>query len=163
MTTIFIALGSNLGDREGNLRAAVAALREAGIVIRRGSSIWQTAPIPANQPAYLNATVAAETTIGPQELLAVLKRIEQDLGRMPTWRWGPRTIDLDILFYGELTIETPDLTIPHPRIAERGFVLAPLAQVLDGPLPILGASARELLAGVGVEGLQDTGSPLLAA
>lgn len=160
MTRVVIALGSNLGDREGNLRAAVAKMAEAGLVVELASSIWQTAPVPVDQPAYLNATVVAETELSPLELLAVLKGIEQELGRTPTWRWGPRTIDLDILFYDDLAMETPELTIPHSQIVGRGFVLAPLSQVMEGPLPVLGATALELLAQVGEEGLQDTGTRL---
>lgn len=161
MTQVVIALGSNLGDREGNLRMAVEKMAEAGLIVERGSSIWQTAPVPADQPAYLNATVVAQTGLAPLELLATLKGIEQELGRTPSWRWGPRTIDLDILFYDELAMDTPELTIPHSQIAGRGFVLAPLSQVMDGPLPVLGVTARNLLADTGSDGLQDTGTRLI--
>lgn len=152
MTSVVIALGANLGDRAANLRAALGHLDAAGVVVRRRSSIWETPPVPSDQPAFLNAVVAAETTREPGDLLHVLKRIEYDLGRRPGRRWGPRPIDLDILFYGDLRLDTPELTIPHPRIAERAFVLAPLAEVADGPLPIFGRSAAELLDVIGLQG-----------
>ncbi|WP_322796056.1 2-amino-4-hydroxy-6-hydroxymethyldihydropteridine diphosphokinase, partial [Tepidiforma sp.] len=101
---------------------------------------------------FLNAAVLAETDLPPHDLLALLKRIEHDLGRRPGRRWGPRPIDLDILFYGDLRLDAEDLTIPHPRIAERAFVLAPLAEVLPGPLPVLGQTAADLLAQTGLQG-----------
>ena len=152
MTRVAIALGSNLGDRLGNLRAAIAALEAAGIAVVRRSFAWETPPVPADQPPFLNAAVLAETSLPPAALLAELKAIEHALGRRPGRRWGPRPIDLDILFYGDLRLETPDLTIPHPRIAERAFVLAPLAEILEGPLPVLGASALDLLERTGLQG-----------
>jgi 2-amino-4-hydroxy-6-hydroxymethyldihydropteridine diphosphokinase len=152
MTRVAIALGSNLGDRLGNLRAAIAALEAAGIAVVRRSFAWETPPVPADQPPFLNAAVLAETDLPPAALLAELKTIEHALGRRPGRRWGPRPIDLDILFYGELRLEAPELTIPHPRIAERAFVLAPLAEILEGPLPVLGASALDLLERTGLQG-----------
>lgn len=152
MTAIYLALGSNLGDRQANLRAALTELETAHIHILRRSSTWETPPVPADQPHYLNAAVLAETTLPPHQLLAVLKQIEHHLGRRPGRRWGPRPIDIDILFYGDLQLETPDLIIPHPRIAERAFVLAPLAEVAEGPLPVLQATAHQLLARTGLQG-----------
>jgi len=149
-----IALGSNLGDREANLRAAIAALAENGVTVTRKSSIWETAPVPADQPPFLNAVVAAEARHAPADLLRVLKGVEYELGRRPERRWGPRPIDLDILFYGDARVETPDLTIPHVSILERSFVLAPLAEVLPGALPVLGVTASEVLGRVGSEGLR---------
>ena len=154
---VTLALGSNLGDRLANLRAALALLEERGLRAVAVSSVWETAPVPADQPPYLNAAVVVDTGLDPPALLATLKEIERLLGRRPGRRWGPRPIDLDILFYDGLRVETPDLVIPHPRVAERGFVLAPLAEVLPGPLPILGRTALELLAGIGAEGLSRTG------
>ena len=103
------------------------------------------------------SAIVAETGLDPPALLATLKEIERLLGRRPGRRWGPRPIDLDILFYDDLRFETPDLVIPHPRIAERGFVLAPLAEVLPGPLPVLGRTALDLLAEISAEGLRRTG------
>ena len=161
MTGTVIALGSNLGDRAANLRAAIALMAEAGMTTTRRSSIWETEPVPADQPRFLNAVVAAETAFEPEALLGELKRIEHELGRRPERRWGPRPIDLDILFYGGAAFESPSLTIPHPRIAERAFVLAPLAEVVRGPLPVLGRTATELLDTIGEEGaVRRTTTPL---
>lgn len=151
---VVIALGSNLGDRAGNLRAAVAALEEAHLTVTSRSSIWETAPVPADQPAFLNAVVTAETWRSPSDLLDVLKEIEHRLGRRPERRWGPRPIDLDILFYGRERVDTPELNIPHASILERSFVLAPLAEVLPGALPHLGVTAAAGLRALGAEGLR---------
>lgn len=156
MTPVLLALGSNLGDRAANLRAAVALLGEAGISVRSCSSIWETEPVPPDQPPYLNAAIAAETGLGPEQLLVVVKGIERALGRRPGRRWGPRPVDIDILFYGEVRIDLPGLQVPHPRVAERGFVLAPLAEIHGGPLPVLGERAAELLARAGAHGLRRT-------
>ncbi len=152
MTTVAIALGANIGDRLGNLRAAVASLPDHGVTPSRASSVWETPPVPADQPPFLNAALLAETNLAPGELLAALKRIEHDLGRRPGRRWGPRPIDLDILLYGELQLHTPDLTIPHPRIAERAFVLAPLAEIWPAPIPGLAAAPADLLQRLGLQG-----------
>jgi 2-amino-4-hydroxy-6-hydroxymethyldihydropteridine diphosphokinase len=160
MTRLVIALGSNLGDRLGNLRAAVRLLAERGIAVEAASSIWETAPVPADQPAFLNAVVTADTDLAPEDLLTELKAIEYELGRRPARHWGPRPADLDILFYGDLSMDTEALTIPHPRIAERPFVLAPLGEVTGGPLPVLGQTALELLAGAGTAGLIRTAHAL---
>ncbi len=154
VTPVVIALGSNLGDREANLRASLRALEDEGVRVTRRSSVWETAPVPADQPAFLNAVVAAETWLLPGELLQLLKRIEHQLGRRPERRWGPRPIDLDILFYGNERIETTDLTVPHISIIERSFVLAPLAEVVPGDLPVLGVRAAAALARTGSEGLR---------
>lgn len=156
MAEVVIALGSNLGDRIANLREAVRRLNEEGVAVTRRSSVWETAPVPADQPAFLNAVLVGDTELEPHDLLAALKRIEYALGRRPGRRWGPREVDLDILFYAELSLDTPDLRIPHERIAERSFVLAPLADVVSGPLPVLGNSAVELLDLTGREGLELT-------
>lgn len=158
MSIVYLALGSNLGDRLANLRAAISALEAAGVRILRRSFAWQTPPVPADQPPFLNAALMVETTHPPEALLDELKRIEHALGRRPGRRWGPRPIDLDILLYDDLAIETPRLTIPHPRLAERAFVLAPLSEVADGPLPVLGESANTLLARVGLQGAARIGA-----
>jgi dihydropteroate synthase len=155
---VAIALGSNLGDRAANLRAAVNLLEERGVHVTARSSIWETEPIPADQPAFLNAVVTVETSHPPEELLAVLKRIEQQLGRRPERRWGPRPIDLDILFYSDQRLLTDELKIPHERILERNFVLAPLAEVMPGMLPIVGVTASEALGKVGEGGLRRAGA-----
>ncbi len=157
MTRVVVALGSNLGDRAANLQAAIDRMAAAGVAIDAVSSVWETEPVPADQPAYLNAAVTGDWTGAASELLAALKQIEQALGRRPERRWGPRPIDLDILFFGGESLEEPELTVPHPRIAERAFVLAPLSEVVAGPLPVLGVSAIELLGRVGMQGAKRTG------
>jgi 2-amino-4-hydroxy-6-hydroxymethyldihydropteridine diphosphokinase len=142
---VVLALGSNLGDRRANLVRAVELLEEQGIHARARSSIWETAPVPAGQPPFLNAVITAGTVLEPVALLAAAKAIERALGRTAGRRWGPRPIDIDILFFGARRIASAELTVPHPRVAERDFVLVPLAEVLDGPLPVLGETARTLL------------------
>jgi dihydropteroate synthase len=154
VATVAIALGSNLGDRLGNLRAAVRELQAEGLRISARSSVWETAPVPADQPPFLNAVVSARTILPPEELLAALKTIEHRLGRRPERRWGPRSIDLDVLFYDDRRIATETLEIPHVRILERNFVLAPLAEVMRGPLPVLGRTAADALKDVGTAGLR---------
>ena len=161
MTEAVLALGSNLGDRLENLRAAAAALEAGDFEITRVSSVWETRPVPADQPAYLNAVIAGDTALDPPSLLRLAKSIEHDLGRRPGRRWGPRPIDIDILFHGTAHLETADLTIPHPRIRERAFVLVPLAEVLSGSLPVIGETASALLTRVDVSGIRRHG-PLLA-
>ncbi len=160
MTAVVLALGSNLGDRLANLQRAVQLLPEHGVIVDRVSAVWETAPVPADQPPFLNAVVAARTEMTPPALLAALKAIEALLGRRQGRRWGPRPIDLDILFYGTGRVDSDELTIPHPLIADRGFVLAPLSEVVEGPLPVLGVSALELLSVVGETGLTRTGLAL---
>lgn len=144
---VLIALGSNLGDRAANLREGLRLMRGARITPVRVSSAWESAPVPEGQPWYLNAVASVETDLSPPELLAILKQIEHVLGRRPGKRWAPRPIDLDILFHGDRQESAPGLVLPHPRIAERPFVLAPLSEVWHGPLPVFGRSALDLLAG----------------
>jgi 2-amino-4-hydroxy-6-hydroxymethyldihydropteridine diphosphokinase len=161
MTEAILALGSNLGDRAGNLRAAIDLLGERGVRVMRASSVWETAPVPADQPTFLNAVIAAETALAPRELLTTVKDVEHVLGRRPGRRWGPRPIDIDILFYGEERVDDPNLVIPHPEISRRVFVLAPLAEVTSGPLPGLSATATELLAAAHQAGATRTGIQLI--
>jgi 2-amino-4-hydroxy-6-hydroxymethyldihydropteridine diphosphokinase len=142
---VTLALGANLGDRKANLLRAAELLEEVGVSILRRSSIWETAPVPADQPRFLNAVVVARTGMAPFALLSAAKTIERRMGRVPGRRWGPRPIDIDILFYGRLSLASQELTIPHPRIAERDFVLVPLAEVMPGTLPVLGMTAQHLL------------------
>ena len=131
-TPVWIGLGSNLGDRKGTLDAAIAALAEApGVTVGAVSSYHETTPVggPPGQGAFLNAAARLETTLGPFELLAVTQAIEDRLGRVRAVRWGARTLDLDILIYGAKFLDTKDLKLPHPRLALRRFVLAPLAEI----------------------------------
>ena len=129
MTIAAIGIGSNMGDAAQNVRAAFHALRKVGEVTAV-SRLYQTKPWGVeDQPQFINAAVLLETTLPPRELLRALQSIEIELGREPTYRWGPRMIDLDILYYGDERIDEPDLVIPHPRLRERQFVLAPLADV----------------------------------
>lgn len=152
---VTIALGSNLGDRLGNLRAAVDRIEgEHHFRIIAKSSVWETAPVPADQPPFLNAVVTAWTWRSPGDVLRALKQIEHDLGRRPERRWGPRPIDMDLLFHGAEAVDLPELQVPHPRILERNFVLAPLAEVMEGRLPILDVTATEALAKTGSGGLR---------
>jgi 2-amino-4-hydroxy-6-hydroxymethyldihydropteridine diphosphokinase len=153
---VVLALGSNLGERAKNLRSAVECLRRRGVEPVRCSSIWDTPPFPEGQPRFYNAVFVAETGLSARGLLRAAKVCEQALGRAETYRWGPRVIDVDILFYGEEEVELEDLVIPHPRISERAFVLAPLSEVWSGALPVLGKTARELLERVESEGVVRT-------
>lgn len=145
--TIYLGLGSNLGDRAANLRAAIAAM-PPGIEIINASTIYETAPWGfEDQGKFLNQVVKVQTNLTPEALLDYLKQIEIHVGRTPTFRNGPREIDIDILFYDDLILETDELTIPHPRLAERAFVLAPLMDLAAALLhPVLGQSISELLA-----------------
>ena len=127
----YLALGSNLGDRLAHLRSAVDALAAAGSVrIVALSRVYETAPVGGPpQEAFLNAVVGITTDLEPHRLLDLAQRLERSAARERTERWGPRTLDVDVLLYDDLELDTPDLTIPHPRMWERGFVLAPLRDV----------------------------------
>ncbi|MES2219740.1 MAG: 2-amino-4-hydroxy-6-hydroxymethyldihydropteridine diphosphokinase [Acidobacteriota bacterium] len=130
-STAYIALGSNLGDREKTLRSAIAALRQLGSV-DAVSSLYETAPVGiTGQPDFLNAVVELRTTLPPQTLMAALLHIEQQHGRdrSASVPKGPRTLDLDLLSYGDVVMGTPTLTLPHPALAERRFVLVPLTEI----------------------------------
>ena len=130
MKRIYLSLGSNLGDREANLRKAVKRLASNEVRVLHTSRIYETEPVGyKNQAWFLNQVVEAETALFPMQLLTRIGRVERDLGRVRTLRNGPRTIDIDILFYGAAVVETTRLEIPHPRLAERRFVLAPLAEL----------------------------------
>ena len=134
---VLISLGSNLGDRRGHLRSAlkmIAALPRTRVL--RTSSLRDTAPVGGGrQPAFINAVTQLGTRLSPMGLLAQLKRIEASRGRRPARLWGPRPLDLDILFYGGFRLRTPFLKLPHPRALEREFVLTPMAEILPGWTP----------------------------
>src|SRR5436305_6732577 len=140
MTRVYLSLGSNLGDRLCNLRAALEALQHLATVVAI-SSVYDTEPVGmTDQPGFLNIAVSADVKQTPHVLLRLIKKIEEDVGRRPTYRWGPRVIDLDILLYGDRVIESPDLVIPHPEMAGRAFVLVPLAEIAPGAIhPVLHA------------------------
>ncbi|MBI4675194.1 MAG: 2-amino-4-hydroxy-6-hydroxymethyldihydropteridine diphosphokinase [Chloroflexi bacterium] len=146
MPTIYLALGANLGDRMQNLRAALRQLAPH-IKLTRLSPVYETEPWGiADQPRFLNMAVAAETTLPPHALLHALKHIEQNMGRTETIRYGPRVIDLDILLYDARVVQTNDLEIPHPRLAERRFVLVPLNDIAPTLVhPCLKKAVQELL------------------
>ncbi len=144
----YIGLGSNLADREGTIEEAVGLLRaEPGIEVVSVSSLRETEPWGrVAQPAFLNGAVALETTLEPRALRGVLLDVERRLGRVRDERWGPRTIDLDLLLYGDVVLDEPGLTVPHPLLHERAFVLEPL-QELDPELAVPGrGSVADLLA-----------------
>ena len=130
MPTIFLSLGSNIGDREKNLRAAMSALGEADVRVSRVSSFYETEPVDLReQPWFLNCVVQGETEVPALDLLLRLREIESHMGSKKLVPKGPRLIDLDLLLYGEETINTPELQVPHPRMLLRKFVLVPLAEI----------------------------------
>ncbi len=133
----YLGLGSNLGDRRAHLRAAVADIPDLVAV----SPLYETEPVggPAGQPAYLNLVVALDTELSPRQLLELAQHLEDDAGRVRAERDGPRTLDVDVLLVGDLTVREPDLVVPHPRMWQRRFVLAPLADLAAGDVRRLGA------------------------
>ncbi len=148
--TAYIALGANLGDRRANIEAAIEKLKDTpGIESLRPSSLFENPAVggPEDSPAFLNAVVELTTTLDPEALLDRLLQIERELGRERREKWGPRLIDLDLLLYGEQVIHTDHLTVPHPLMHQRRFVLEPLAELNPHLLhPVLKRSAADLLA-----------------
>jgi 2-amino-4-hydroxy-6-hydroxymethyldihydropteridine diphosphokinase len=145
---VILGLGSNMGDREGHLREAFAALQQRDITVQRSASLYLTEPRDyTDQPWFINTVAEVDTNLGPLELLECCLQIEREAGRIRDQSRGPRPIDLDILFYGDQRIQTANLIVPHPRYADRRFVLAPLAEIApDFRDPISKITIQQLLA-----------------
>lgn len=147
MNTIYLSLGSNIGDRAENIARAIAALAEHGLHFTRQSSLYETEPVELReQEWFLNCVVEAQTDRAPREAMAALLAIERSLGRERTIPKGPRIIDIDILLFGDAVVKEPQLEIPHPRMAARRFVLVPLVEIApDAWHPVLRKSITDLL------------------
>ena len=160
---VYLSLGSNLGDRVKNIRAAISALNAVQqIHVCNVSGFYETAPIGIKeQSAFINAAIEVETDLGPHELLEKVKTIEADLGRTPTVRWGPRVIDIDLILFGDMMLESDCLILPHKEFRNRAFVLVPLAEIAPDVVdPVTGLTVRELAArpeAAGQVQRQDTG------
>lgn len=146
--TIYIGVGANLGDREGSIREGIARVgSHPEVTLGPVSRLIETEAVGAPGPPFLNGAFGAETTLSAPETLALLQATEAALGRVRTVRWGPRTLDLDLLLYGDYVIDESDLQVPHPRLVERRFVLEPLAEIApDVTVPGANASVSTLLA-----------------
>ena len=146
----YVGVGTNLGDRWAHLALAARELRAcAGVAFRRASRVYDAAPMGPSQPRYLNAVVELESTLPPERLLAALHVVEQAAFRERGLRWGPRTLDLDLLLYGDEVVRTPSLTVPHAGLISRRWVLAPLAELCpERMVPGTGATVAELLKAV---------------
>jgi 2-amino-4-hydroxy-6-hydroxymethyldihydropteridine diphosphokinase len=147
MAIVYLSIGSNLGDREKNLSRSIELLEQAGIFVKKRSSVYETEPWgEKNQPLFLNMALEVETEFKPQELLRVLKNVETEVGREKSYVWGPRIIDLDILLYNHIIVNEDTLKIPHPFMHERDFVLRPLDEIAPDVMhPLLKMNIHELL------------------
>jgi len=152
--SVYLSLGTNLGDRAANLKQAITSLPPQ-MRFRSRSKVYETPPWGyTEQDAFLNQVVMVTTYLEPEQLLKHLKRLEVALGRKATFRNGPRLIDLDILFFDDLVLDTPALTVPHPHVHERGFVLVPMMDIApDHVHPVIQKSIRELIAMCSTEGI----------
>ena len=163
MARIFLGLGSNVGDRRENLRLALRWLEPQCHVLAVSSLYRSEAVVLEGQPPgpdYLNAACEVATSLEPLDLLRFVKEIEHAIGRRPAPRWSPRPIDIDILLYGEAVVQSDDLVIPHPMLAERNFVMAPLAELAPEAVhPVLGKTIGELAEDVDFAGLEHVSGP----
>lgn len=160
----YLSLGSNLGDREAHLRAALHKLPSDGVILRRISSVYETAPVDlTEQPDFLNLVAEVETALSPAKLLAHVQSIERELGRERTVAKGPRTVDIDILLYGRVVVDSVDLQVPHPRMHLRRFVLEPMAELAPQLRhPVTGQTIAKMLATVLDQKVRKAGAKLLA-
>lgn len=157
MADILLALGGNIGDPRGAIKTALAMLEIGGVRIEARSPYYRTAPWGmTDQPPFINMCAQGITSLQPAELLELIQRVEQALGRERSVKWGPRTIDIDILAYGDLVSTDPNLELPHPRIKERAFVLVPLADIAPDYL-VDGVSVRERAAAMDISGVEKLG------
>ncbi len=162
MPRAYLGLGANLGDRLTSLQRAVDLLAAEGVRASASSRVWETEPVggPAGQPAFLNAVVRVETSLSPEDLLAACHRVESELGRVRDVRWGPRTIDVDVLLYDDVTTTEPDLAIPHPRMTERLFVVLPLLDIDPDPTLPGGVHLLDVPTHGSVDGARPVAPPL---